>query len=410
MKKIMLLIPILLVLLIIIDISIIKNSSKTTIEVKTKKTQESSIIKDIMNSKNYSQIYTKQNTWHKFLENNNNLIIKDIFKYKEYVYITAESKEIKKKIHIYKIDKYGNIKKHIEITESIYTEINSFILADSIFILSGYKNFKPYILEVDINGNILRSKTLNFSGKIKKIKIDNFDSIYIVGYKIDNNKKIGFMYEINPSLELLNEFNITWYNDEILEDIETDKNYIYLLGNTNSTANNNWDIFIIKLNKLNYNDYSIKKFGSENLEDYAYSFTKDNKYFYIAGYSSPLENYPWKTLIIKTDNNLQKIWRTDYLMKKSSRGLSITQTLDKIAVTGYALEKNNDFDGYSLFIEKQTGIVLFENYYGTLLDERLTKVYNYNDGLIFSGYQKNGEIIKGLIIYTDINGKSNFIK
>ncbi|KLO23171.1 hypothetical protein [Marinitoga sp. 1155] len=412
MKKILLFILIIIVILFSLDIIYIYSSTKKAlIPVKTNNTNN--LEKDIFK---ISNIDIEENitvdTWFKKMTEGKILILKDIVTVNKKIYIIGQNEKINQNIIIISFNEEGDILFQKEINISSNVKINTAEYINNEFYIVGTQDYKPVIYIVNNSGILIKSKVFNNKGEFIKIIKDNFENIYVTGFIIEKNKRTGYLTEINENLDKLNEFKITWYNDEVITDINYDKNYIYLLGNTNSTANNNENIFIIKLNKLNYSDYTILKYGKEQLNEYGNTILKDNEFYYIIGYSTTINGFPWKVLIIKTDKDFNKIWRKDYLLKKSARGLSANIINKKIIISGYTLEKNDDFDGFILLLNKDDGIIIKENYYGETFDERILKTILFDDkALISVGYQKNPNDILGIILYSDINGGLNgFIK
>lgn len=402
MKKILLLTLVIIFILIILDYISIKTSTEKDIKflkIEKNDTQQ----KDIINTKN-SKTENIIKPWYKIITDGKFLIIKDSIKLKDKIIFFGQNEKVNKNIVIIETNLDGNILSEKELKISSTTTIKKVIYIDNNFYVIGTQEYKPTIFIVNNEEKIIKSKTYENNGELETILKDNFDNIYIGGYIVENGKKTGYFAEIDKNLEKLNDFKINWYNDEIITDIKTDKDYIYLLGNTNSTANNNFDTYIIKLNKLNYSDYSILKIGKENLNEFGYSLLIDNNNLYIAGYSSTIDKFPWKTMIIKIDKSLKIIWRNDYLLKRSSIAYNANFYNNNIIVSGYSLEKNDDFDGFIALIEKNNGILLDEKYYGNSYDERLlnTKVID-NNAIISVGYQKKDSIISGVLLYTNIN-------
>ncbi|WGS65938.1 hypothetical protein [Marinitoga aeolica] len=408
MKKILLFTLLTISILFLLDIIFINTSTNKdlkTLKIKNTDTQ----IKDILNiNTNNSQEEIKTKTWFKIITDGKSLIFKDVIFINDQIYIFGQNEKINKNLFILNMDNKGNILFQKEIRIPSTTKINKVEYIYNNFYIVGTQDYKPVIYIIDKSGEMLKSKIFEKNGEFLKIIKDDYDSIYIVGYIIEKSKKTGYFLEINKNLEKLNDYKITWYNNEFLTDIVTDRDYIYLLGNTNSTANNNNDIFLVKLNKLNYNDYSISKFGKEQLNEYGYSLLKEDKNFYIIGYSTTFNNFPWKILTIKTDNKFNTIWRKDYLLKRSSRGFSANILNNRIIISGYALERNDDFDGFIALLNKIDGILLKENYYGKDYDERILNSKLINNSVIISvGYQKKKDVISGVVLYTDTNGRLN---
>ncbi|OQY10838.1 MAG: hypothetical protein B6I29_00535, partial [Marinitoga sp. 4572_148] len=67
--------------------------------------------------------------------------------------------------------------------------------------------------------------------------------------------------------------------------------------------------------------------------------------------------------------------------------------------------------GFIVFINKNDGVILKENYYGESYDERLLKSEIINNSAILSvGYQKKDSNISGIILYSDLEGNLNEFK
>ncbi|WP_129408437.1 hypothetical protein [Marinitoga lauensis] len=412
MKKILLFTLITIFILFSLDIIFINIS--TSRDLKTKNidnidTQKEEIY-NININKNQEELKVKG--WYKIITDGKSLILKDVVLSNNKIYVFGQNEKVNKNLFILNTDKNGNILLQKEIRIPSSTKINKVEYINDNFYIVGTQDYKPVIYIINNSGEMIKSKIFEKNGEFLKIIKDDYDSIYVVGYIIENSKKTGYFLEINKNLDKLNDYKITWYNNEFLTDIVTDRDYIYLLGNTNSTANNNNDIFLVKLNKLNYNDYSIAKFGKEQLNEYGYSLLKEDNHFYIIGYSTTINNFPWKVLTIKTDSRFNILWRNDYLLKRSSIGFSAHIFNNKIIISGYALERNNDFDGFEILLNKSDGILLKENYYGEEYDERILNSKLINNSIIISvGYQKKKDVISGIIIYTNPEGKLNgFIK
>ncbi|GAB6189588.1 hypothetical protein JCM30566_13290 [Marinitoga arctica] len=408
MKKILLFILISILMLFLFDIYYIKRSTtKITknLNIEKKDTQKEEIINiDVYNQD--KNVIVK--TWFKIITDGKSVILKDILYSKEKIYIIGQNEKINNNLLIITMNLSGNIISKKEISVSSNTKVYKAELIDNNIYIVGTQDFKPVIYIISNTGELLKSKTFEKNGEFFNIKKDMFDNIYIVGYIIENSKKTGYFMEINKKIEKLNEFKINWYNDEIITNLIPDRDFIYLIGYTNSTANNNKNIFLIKLNKLNYNNYTITKYGKEQLNEIGYTILKDDNNFYIVGYSTTLNNFPWKLLVIKIDKNFNELWRKDYLLKKSSRGLDSFIYNDNIYISGYALENNNDFDGFLVFINKNDGVLLKENYYGEIYDERIlnSKLIN-NKAILSVGYQKSEEGISGIILYSNLDGRLN---
>lgn len=411
MKRILLLILIIIISLFLVDILMVYIS--TNIEYKNIKIEkEDKFIDEVLNISNEEIEKELVNTWYNVITDGKSIILKDILYINKNIYAFGINEKENKNIIIIKLDNDGNILFQKEIKVSSSTNIYSVENINNNFYILGIQENKPIIYVINYYGELLKSRKFENYGEFFKIIKDDYESIYVLGYIKDDNKKIGVLMEINKDLDILNEFKVNWYNNEEIYDLISDKNYIYLLGNTNSTANNNYNIFVIKLNKLNYNDYTIQKYGTDILNEIGYSLLYDENNFYIVGYSSTINNFPWKLLIIKTDNNLNEIQRKDYLLKKSARGLSANVSRNNLIISGYSLEQNNDFDGFISIVNKSDLINIKDIYYGKEFDERLLKSKIINNNVIVSvGYQKNNEIISGIILYTDIDGNlKGFIK
>ncbi|SHF20639.1 hypothetical protein SAMN02745164_02002 [Marinitoga hydrogenitolerans DSM 16785] len=412
MKNILLFTLSVILILFLIDIVFINISTLKelkTLKIEEKNTQKEEILN--LNPKNNQEDFIIK-TWFKKIIDGKSIILKDIVSTNKNIYIIGQNEKVNKNIVIINIDNTGNLIFQKDIRISNTTKIYKAEYIDNHIYIVGTEDYKPVIFILDQSGNLLKSKIFEKNGTFLRIIKDNFDNIYVIGYIIEKSKKTGYFIEINSNLEKLNEFKITWYNNETITDISTDRNYIYLLGNTTSTANNNSDIFIIKLNKFNYNDYKISRFGKEQLNEYGYSIIKDNNSFYIVGYSTTSNNFPWKVLIIKVNNDFNEIMRKDYMLKRSSIAYSGFLYKNKIIISGYTLEKNNDFDGFIILIDKKDGTLLKENYYGEDYDERIlnSKLIS-NNAIISVGYQKKENNISGIILYSNYDGRLNeFIK
>lgn len=241
------------------------------------------------------------------------------------------------------------------------TQDGNFILAGSTKSVSGA--FDMYVLKIDSAGNTLLSKTIG-------------------GGNLD------IAYCITPS---------------------TDGGFI-VAGRTQSFGAGNEEFYLVKLNNLLTVEWS-RTIGNTN-PDYAQWAEELNDRSIIAcGYTATLNN-GWDILLVKTDSAGNVLWKKNYgtatdneyayVVKPTPDGGFITAGDQIIAGGGSRKSLITKFNA--------AGSVQWCKSFLAIGFSKLNGVYIDSTGYVFTGYVVNNGQVDALVVKSDFNGDTLFVK
>ena len=311
------------------------------------------------------------------------------------------------KNYIYTINLNGEIKQKLLVGGN-EVDFYDFTYFDGSLILVGKKEERPYVLSMSENGEKLWSKIYNTGGRFNVIK-NNSNDFIIAGYISNKMKKQAYISEINISGGIVWESEYGREDNEEINDFIIEPNDIIAVGDTNSNPKKQYDVLVLKYSREGIRLYS-NAYGKETQNEYGLSAFSEGS-LYVGGYVIPINQNAWKTFTLKTvkgieeDGSIKAEWFEVRNVKKMSRIIEIKSINEKIYATGFCLDTWPDYDGFLRIIEKNSNFY-YMGIYGSSKEERFYSFEEAKDGgIIMVGYQKNGDIVKPLVVKTNSNGR-----
>ena len=238
------------------------------------------------------------------------------------------------------------------------------------------------IINLDSLGNINWETKHKFYGSfIQKIGLNYFVILGMV-YNVENGNDISLLKTDTKGIGI-------WYKTYKIDSFEKAKCVLRTRDN-GFIINGNLKkgIFLIKLDSLG-NQCWVKKY-TEDESFFVYSMcqvTDDG--IFICGYSS-IDPYQQTACIMKTDVGGNVMWKK-YYYREASTSATYCQALNNnsVLVTGYAFDKNSDYDSY-IKVFNESGEEIFSKYiddnYFTISE---SSIFYNSMFCILTGYQKD---------------------
>jgi len=224
-------------------------------------------------------------------------------------------------------------------------------------------------LFITLNSFSQWSSVLNLTSSNTKgvfIAVDQQGNIYSAGnaFKNATEKDNYFLVKYSPSGDTLwtRTYNRSNENDQVAKIIVDKDNHILVTG-TSYSSDNAEDIVTLKYNS-NGDLLSTNIFdGTNHLADKAVDIATDNDgNYYICGSSRLTAQNGYA--LIKTNNNLERIWAKTFTAYYGSnpKSISFNQTNQQIAITGYLTDWENDYF-IGTIVYDSSGTKLWDNYF-----------------------------------------------